>query len=125
MKKMGDVIAQNALIHTIEVPAKYKRHARRYIESYMSGYLKAHEKRQANRALEAKWNALNSQGGKVSHVEADYREHGTAERHCARCSMYQGIDKCSAVVAPISPQAVCKLFEKRESRVQQRLRRGV
>jgi hypothetical protein len=39
--------------------------------------------------------------------------------------MFRGVNDCTTVQAPISPQAVCKLFEKRESRVQQRLRRGV
>ena len=102
--------------HTIRVPPKFARHARHYIEGYMKGYLGHFDKREAARAREAK---------KVTHVAADYRQHGTAERHCARCSMFRGVNDCTTVQAPISPQAVCKLFEKRESRVQQRLRRGV
>jgi hypothetical protein len=102
--------------HTIRVPAKFARHARHYIEGYMKGYLGHFDKREAARKREAK---------KVTHVAAEYERRGTAERHCARCSMFRGVNDCTAVQAPISPQAVCKLFEKRESRVQQRLRRGV
>jgi hypothetical protein len=102
--------------HTIRVPAKYARHARHYIEGYMKGYLGHFDKREAAQAREAK---------KVTHVAAEYKEHGTAARHCAVCSMYEGPNKCSAVKSPISPAAVCKLFEKRESRVEKRLRKGV
>ena len=114
--------------HTIRVPAKFARHARHYIEGYMKGYLGHFDKREAARAREAKPGAAVSPpkgGDKVTHVAADYRQHGTAERHCARCSMFRGVNDCTTVQAPISPQAVCKLFEKRESRVQQRLRKGV
>jgi hypothetical protein len=115
-------------VHTITVPAKYKRHARRYIEGYMTGYLKAHEKHAAKRALEgasAQLGAAPSRNKKDSHTEADYRQHGTAERHCARCLMYEGLNKCSAVEAPISPQAVCKYFKAKVSRLMTRLRKGV
>jgi hypothetical protein len=106
-------------IHTITVPAKYKRHARRYIEGYMTGYLKAHEKHAAKRALEA------SRNKKATHAEADYKQHGTAERHCARCLMFEGLNNCSAVVAPISPQAVCKYFKAKVNRLMKRLKTGV
>jgi hypothetical protein len=110
--------------HTIRVPAKYAKQAEHYIRGYMQGYVRMADARAARRrALEGPKKSRESE--KASHAEAAYKQHGTPERHCARCSMYQGIDKCSAVVAPISPQAVCKLFEKRESRVQQKLRRGV
>jgi hypothetical protein len=109
------------VIHTIEVPAKFAKHREHYIRGYMQGYVRLADAHAARRrSLEGP--------KKASHSEADYREHGTAERHCARCSMYQGIDKCSAVVAPISPQATCKFFEARkkpESRVSKRLRSGV
>ena len=105
--------------HRIRVPAKFARHARHYIEGYMKGYLGHFDKREAARAREAK---------KVTHVAAEYKQHGTTERHCAVCSMYRGRDDCTAVRAPISPTAVCKLFEavkKPEDRLTQRLRRGV
>jgi hypothetical protein len=105
------------IVHTIEVPAKFEKHREHYIRGYMRGFVRISD------ALAARREGPKKE--KASHAEANYRQHGTPERHCARCSMYQGIDKCSAVVAPISPQAVCKYFEKRESRVQQRLRRGV
>src|SRR6516225_8088625 len=107
------------IVHSIEVPAKFARHARHYIEGYMKGYLGHLDKREAARAREAK---------KVTHVAAQYEQHGTASRHCAVCSMYRGRDDCTAVRAPISPAAVCKLFEavkKPEDRLTQRLRRGV
>jgi hypothetical protein len=102
--------------HTIRVPQKYARHARQYIEGYMKGYLGHFDRRAAAQAREAK---------KATHVAARYEQHGTAERHCAVCSMYRGRDDCTAVRAPISPAAVCKLFQKRETRVQQKLRKGV
>ena len=105
--------------HTIRVPAKFARHARHYIEGYMKGYVRAADRRAAERALEANRNK------KSSHAEADYKQHGTAERHCARCLMYDGLNKCSAVVAPISPQAVCKYFKRKESLLTRRLRKGV
>jgi hypothetical protein len=109
----------NDVIHTIEVPARFARHARHYIEGYMKGYVGAAEKHAAKRALEA------SRNKKASHAEADYKQHGTAERHCARCLMYDGLNKCSAVEAPISPQAVCKYFKAKVSRLMTRLRKGV
>src|SRR6516165_7738749 len=96
--------------HTIKVPAKFAKHRERYIRAYMEGYVRAADGRAAKRALEAKWNAQNK---KASHAEADYKSHGTAERHCARCLMYDGLNKCSAVVAPISPQAECKYFKRK------------
>jgi hypothetical protein len=114
--------------HTIKVPAKYARHREHYIRGYMEGYVRTSEKRAATRALEgasAQLGEAPSRNKKASHSEADYREHGTAERHCARCLMYDGLNKCSAVEAPISPQAVCKYFKARESRLMTRLRKGV
>jgi hypothetical protein len=105
-----------ALHHHITVPAKFARHARHYIEGYMKGYLGHFDKREAARKREAK---------KLTHVAAEYKQQGTAARHCAVCSMYEGPNKCSAVRSPISATAVCKLFQKRESRVEKRLRRGV
>ena len=113
MKKMGEVI------HTIEVPAKFAKHREHYIRGYMQGYVRTTEERAARRALEADRNK------KASHAEADYKSHGTAERHCARCLMYEGLNKCSAVEAPISPQAVCKYFKTKVSRLMTRLRKGV
>jgi hypothetical protein len=116
--------AKGDIIHSIEVPEKFAKHREHYIRGYMQGYTRIADALAARRrALQAP--KKSREGEKVSHTEADYRQYGTPERRCALCSMYQGIDKCSAVVAPISPQAVCKLFEKRESRVQQRLRRGI
>jgi len=111
--KMGDVI------HSIEVPAKFAKHRKHYIKGYMQGYVRAADRRAAERALEA------SRNKKASHAEADYKSHGTAERHCARCLMYDGLNKCSAVEAPISPQAVCKYFKAKISRLMKRLHTGV
>jgi hypothetical protein len=111
--KMGDVL------HSIKVPAKFEKHREHYIRGYMQGYVRTSEKHAAKRALEAGRNK------KDSHVEADYKSHGTAERHCARCLMYEGLNKCSAVEAPISPQAVCKYFMRKESLLTRRLRKGV
>jgi hypothetical protein len=105
--------------HTIRVPPRYAKHADEYIRAYMRGYVRTSEERAARRALEA------SRNKKASHAKADYREHGTAERHCARCLMYDGLNKCSAVEAPISPQAVCKYFKAKVSRLMTRLRKGV
>jgi hypothetical protein len=111
--------AKGDIIHTIEVPAKFAKHREHYIRGYMQGYVRTTEERAARRALEADRNK------KASHAEADYKSHGTAERHCARCLMYDGLNKCSAVVAPISPQAVCKYFKRKESLLTRRLRKGV
>jgi hypothetical protein len=105
--------------HSIRVPAKFAKHREHYIRGYMQGFVRAADRRAAERALERDRNK------KASHAEADYKQHGTAERHCARCLMYQGIDKCSAVEAPISPQAVCKYFMRKESLLTRRLRKGV
>jgi hypothetical protein len=105
--------------HSIRVPPRYAKHADHYIRGYMQGYVRIADKLAARRALEA------SRNKKSSHSEADYREHGTAERHCARCLMYEGLNKCSAVEAPISPQAVCKYFMRKESLLTRRLRKGV
>jgi len=107
--------------HIIQIPARFDRHPlrARYLAGWAQGYLGRFEKHQTDRAREAK---------KVSHVDAEYKEHGTAARHCSVCSMYEGPNKCSAVRSPISPAAICKLFDPKkqpESRVAQRLRRGV
>jgi hypothetical protein len=106
----------------IYIPAKYAHHPlrRHYLKGWAMGYLQELERRRNEwREREAK---------KASHVDADYRRYGTEARHCAVCSMYRGPNDCTAVRAPISPIAVCKLFELKkqpESRVTQRLRRGV
>jgi hypothetical protein len=113
------VPAKGDVIHTIEVPAKFAKHREHYIRGYMQGYTRIADRRAAERALEAGRNK------KASHAEADYKSHGTAERHCARCLMYDGLNKCSAVEAPISPQAVCKYFKRKESLLMRRLRKGV
>jgi hypothetical protein len=113
---MGDVI------HTIEVPAKFAKHREHYIRGYMQGYVRAADRHAARRRQAPK---KSRESEKASHSEADYREHGTAERHCARCLMYDGLNKCSAVEAPISPQAVCKYFLGKRSRLMTRLRKGV
>ena len=105
--------------HSIRVPPRYAKHAAHYIRGYMQGYVRTSEERAARRALEAGRNK------KATHEEADYKQHGTAERHCARCLMYDGLNKCSAVEAPISPQAVCRYFKRKESLLMRRLRKGV
>src|SRR5262245_58235780 len=109
----------NANIHRIDVPAKHAKHAHEYILGYFRGYVRQHEKHQAERAREAK---------KVSHVDAEYKAHGTAARHCGICEMFRGPNACTAVRSPISPTAVCKLFElakKPESILNRKLRTGV
>jgi hypothetical protein len=106
------------VIHKIEVPEKFAKHRERYIRGYMEGYIRIAD------ALAARRRSLEGPK-KASHAKADYREHGTAERHCARCLMYDGLNKCSAVEAPISPQAVCKYFKAKVSRLMTRLRKGV
>jgi hypothetical protein len=85
----------------------------------MQGYVRAADRRAAERALEA------SRNKKATHEEADYWAHGNAEKHCAKCLMFEGVNKCSAVEAPISPQAVCKYFMRKESLLTRRLRKGV
>jgi hypothetical protein len=107
------------IIHSIKVPEKFAKHREHYIKGFMKGYLGAADRRAAERALERDRNK------KASHAEADYKQHGTAERHCARCLMYDGLNKCSAVEAPIAPQAVCKYFMRKESLLRTRLRKGV
>jgi hypothetical protein len=112
------------VIHSIKVPAKYARHARHYVEAYMRGYIRAADAHEARPKAASSRRFLEGPK-KASHAEAAYRQHGTAARHCAACSMYQGIDKCTKVVAPISPQATCKFFQKKpESRLARRLRTG-
>lgn len=105
--------------HHIRIPAKFAHVREHYLAGWARGYLKAHDRRKAERERDAK---------KTSHVDAEYRQHGTAARHCAVCSMYEGPNKCSAVRSPISPAAVCKFFEaakKPESRLNKRLKTGV
>src|SRR6516164_9428038 len=105
--------------HSIRVPPRYAKHAEHYIRGYMQAYIRTSEEHAARRALERDRNK------KASHAEADYKQHGTAARHCAACLMYDGLNKCSAVEAPISPQAVCKYFKAKVSRLMTRLRKGV
>jgi hypothetical protein len=108
--------AKGDIIHSIEVPEKFAKHRDHYIRGYMQAYVRTTD------ALAARRRSLPK---KASHIEADYKSHGTAERHCARCLMYDGLNKCTAVVAPISPQAVCKYFKRKETRLMARLRKGV
>src|SRR6516164_5362797 len=100
--------------HSIKVPAKFAKHREHYIRGYMQAYVRAAD------AHEARGRSLEGPK-KASHAEAAYKQHGTAERHCARCLMYEGLNKCSAVEAPISPQAVCKYFKAKISRLMKRL----
>jgi len=105
--------------HVIRIPARFAHVAEHYLAGWARGYLKHHDRRKAERQRDAQ---------KTTHVNADYRRYGTEQRHCSVCSMYRGRDDCTAVRAPISPMAICKLFEaakKPESRLSKRLKTGV
>ena len=49
---------------------------------------------------------------KATKAEANYR-HGTEPKCCARCTMFRGPNKCTAVQGDISPTAVCDYFKRK------------
>lgn len=53
---------------------------------------------------------------KKSHKEVDYRT-GREDHRCGICTMYRGVDDCTAVVPPIRPYATCDLFKKDREKV--------
>ena len=52
--------------------------------------------------------------GKSSKAVAKYQDKGTHNRRCGLCTMFRSPSSCTAVVGPISAQAVCRYFERKE-----------
>lgn len=54
---------------------------------------------------------------KQSHAAVGYERISRHEgEHCQSCTMYRGLNKCTAVVAPIYPKGWCELYEVKQQR---------
>lgn len=50
---------------------------------------------------------------KISKAKAAYRAHVVAHKRCGTCSMFRKPNSCTLVEGDISPQGVCKHWERK------------